>query len=34
MAAKDAEKKAFRTLIGKFYYTVMLVGLKNVGATY
>jgi len=34
MAAKDAEKKAFRTLIGNFYYTMMLVGLKNVGATY
>ena len=34
MAAKDVEKTTFRTLIGNFYYTVMLFGLKNVGATY
>ena len=34
MAAKDVEKAAFRTLIGKFYYTVMPFGLKNAGATY
>ena len=34
MAAKDAEKTAFRTPIGNFYYTVMPIGLKNAGATY
>ena len=34
MAAKDAEKTAFRTLIVNFYYTVMPFGLKNAGATY
>ena len=34
MAPKDAEKTAFKTPIGNFYYTVMLFGLKNVGATY
>ena len=34
MAAKDAEKTAFRTLIGNFYYTVIPFGLKNAGATY
>ena len=34
MAAKDAEKTAFRIPIGNFYYTVMPFGLKNVGATY
>ena len=34
MAAKDAEKTAFRTLIGNFYYTVMPFDLKNAGATY
>ena len=34
MAAKDAEKSAFRTPIGNFYYTVMPFGLKNAGATY
>ena len=34
MAAKDAEKTTFRTLIGNFYYTVMPFGLKNAGATY
>ena len=34
MAAKDVEKAAFRTLIGKFYYTVMPFGLKNAGATH
>ena len=33
-AAKDVEKTTFRTLLGNFYYTVMLFGLKNVGATY
>ena len=34
MAPKDAEKTAFRTPIGNFYYTMMSFGLKNVGATY
>ena len=34
MAAKDAEKTAFWTLVRNFYYTVMPFGLKNVGATY
>ena len=34
MAPKDAEKTAFRTTIGNFYYTVMPFGLKNAGATY
>ena len=34
MASKDAEKTAFRTPIGNFYYTVMLFGLKNEGVTY
>ena len=34
MVAKDAEKIAFRTIIGNFYYTVMPFGLKNVRATY
>ena len=34
MAPKDAEKTAFRTLMGNFYYTVMPFGLKNTGATY
>ena len=34
MAPKDAKKTAFRTPIGNFYYTVMLFGLKNAGATY
>ena len=34
MAAKDAEKTAFRTPIGNFYYTMMLFGLKNVGEPY
>ena len=34
MAAKDAEKTAFKTSIGDFYYTVMPSGLKNAGATY
>ena len=34
MAPKDAEKTAFRTLIRNFYYTVMPLRLKNVGATY
>ena len=34
MATRDAEKTAFRTLIGNFYYIVTLFGLKNVGATY
>jgi hypothetical protein len=31
---KDAEKTAFCTPIGNFYYTVMLFSLKNAGATY
>uniref|UniRef100_A0A2N9G2A5 Integrase catalytic domain-containing protein n=1 Tax=Fagus sylvatica TaxID=28930 RepID=A0A2N9G2A5_FAGSY len=34
MSTKDAEKTAFRTPIGNFYYTVMPFGLKNAGATY
>ena len=34
IASKDAEKTAFRTPIGNFYYTVMLFGLKNEGVTY
>ena len=34
MTPKDAEKTAFRTPIGNFYYTVMPFGLKNAGATY
>ena len=34
MAAKGAEKTAFRSPIGNFYYTVMPFGLKNAGATY
>ena len=34
MAAKDAEKTAFRTPIGNFYYAVMLFGLKNASKPY
>jgi hypothetical protein len=34
MSQKDAEKTAFRTPIGNFYYTVMPFGLKNAGAIY
>ena len=34
MSPKDAEKTAFRTPIGNFYYTVMPFGLKNAKATY
>ena len=34
MAPKDAEKTAFRTPIGNFYYMVMPLRLKNAGATY
>ena len=34
MSTKDAEKTAFRTPIGNFYYTVMPFSLKNAGATY
>ena len=34
MAPKDAEKTAFRTPMGNFYYTVMPFGLKNAGITY
>ena len=34
MAAKNAEKTAFRTPIGNFYYTVIPFGQKNAGATY
>ena len=34
MALRDAEKIAFRTPIGNFYYTVMPFELKNAGTTY
>ena len=34
MAPKDAEKTAFRTPTGNFYYIVMPLGLKNASATY
>ncbi|KAL6126263.1 hypothetical protein ACLB2K_074314 [Fragaria x ananassa] len=34
MARMGAEKIAFRTPYGNFYYTVMPFGLKNAGATY
>ena len=34
MSPKDAEKTAFRTTKGNFYYIVMPFGLKNAGATY
>uniref|UniRef100_A0A2N9HNA1 Uncharacterized protein n=1 Tax=Fagus sylvatica TaxID=28930 RepID=A0A2N9HNA1_FAGSY len=34
ISPKDVEKTAFHISIGNFYYTVMLFGLKNVGATY
>ena len=34
MASKDAEKTAFKSPIGNFYYIVMPFGLKNGGATY
>ena len=34
MAPKDAEKTAFRTPMGNFYYIVMPLGLKNTSATY
>ena len=34
MAPKDAEKTAFRTPMGNFYYIVMHSRLKNAGATY
>lgn len=34
MAKEDAEKTAFRTPMGNFYYTVMPFGLKNAGVTY
>uniref|UniRef100_A0A2N9FNQ7 Integrase catalytic domain-containing protein n=1 Tax=Fagus sylvatica TaxID=28930 RepID=A0A2N9FNQ7_FAGSY len=34
MSPRDAEKTAFRTPIGNFYYTVMPFGLKNADTTY
>ena len=34
MAARDAEKTAFRTSIGNCFYIVMPFGLKNAGAMY
>ena len=34
IAPRDAEKIAFKTPIGNFYYIVMSFGLKNAGATY
>ncbi|BFG30000.1 hypothetical protein CerSpe_162740 [Prunus speciosa] len=34
MSPRDAEKTAFRTPYGNFYYTVMPFGLKITGATY
>ena len=34
MALRDAEKTAFRTPMGNFYYTMMSFGLKNASVTY
>ena len=34
MAPRDAEKIAFRTPIGNFYYTMIPFGLKNASVTY
>ena len=34
MTPRDAEKIAFRTPIGNFYYTMMPFGLKNASVTY
>ena len=34
MVLRDAEKTAFKTPIGNFYYIVMPFGLKNIGVTY
>ena len=34
MAPKDAEKTAFKTPMGNFYYIVMPFRLKNAGVTY
>lgn len=34
MALEEKEKKYFVTNYGLFYYRVMPIGLKNVGATY
>jgi hypothetical protein len=34
MSTKDAKKTVFYTPIDNFYYTVMLLGLKNAGAIY
>ncbi|GMP47237.1 hypothetical protein CsSME_00015091 [Camellia sinensis var. sinensis] len=34
MALEDAEKTAFKTPLGNFFYTVMSFGLKNAGAAY
>ena len=34
MSPSDAEKIAFRTSFGNFYYTIMPFRLKNTGATY
>lgn len=34
MDPNDSEKTTFRTPMGNFHYTIMLFGLKNVGANY
>jgi len=34
MYPDDEKHTSIRTLLGVFYYTVMLYGLKNAGATY
>lgn len=34
MDMEDAKKRAFRTLFGNFYFTIMLFRLKNAEATY
>ena len=34
MTFRDAEKTAFKTSIRNFYYTMMHIRLKNMGATY
>ena len=34
MSPRDAKNTAFRIRFDNFYYTIMLLRLKNVGATY